>query len=108
MTAADTLVRLQRSWSLIDNQQGEDRVHRIGSEKHDTVTIIDIVTSGTVEETQLEKLHAKMLRLEEIVRDRAQLEAAGKSTAHLDAEAARIESSDLLDVGEEHTNNDGE
>ncbi|MBR0406350.1 MAG: DEAD/DEAH box helicase [Eggerthellaceae bacterium] len=103
MTAADTLVRLQRSWSLIDNQQGEDRVHRIGSEKHDTVTIIDIVTSGTVEETQLEKLHAKMLRLEEIVRDRAQLEAAGKSTAHLDAEAARIESSDLIDLDTELT-----
>src|SRR5690349_5656741 len=35
MTATDTLVRLQRSWSMIDNKQGEDRVHRIGSEKHE-------------------------------------------------------------------------
>jgi len=97
MTAADTLVRLQRSWSLIDNMQGEDRVHRIGSEVHEAITIIDIITADTIEETQVEKLYAKMQRLEEIVRDREQLTAAGKSTAHLDAEAARIESVDLLD-----------
>jgi len=97
MTAADTLVRLQRSWSLIDNMQGEDRVHRIGSEVHEAITIIDIITADTVEETQVEKLYAKMQRLEEIVRDREQLTAAGQSTAHLDAEAARIESVDLLD-----------
>lgn len=98
MTAADTLVRLQRSWSLIDNMQGEDRVHRIGSEQHEAITIIDIITADTIEETQVEKLYAKMQRLEEIVRDREQLQAAGKSTAHLDAEAARIESLDLLDI----------
>jgi SNF2 family DNA or RNA helicase len=103
MTAADTLVRLQRSWSLIDNMQGEDRVHRIGSEKHKAITIIDIITADTVEETQVEKLYAKMQRLEEIVRDREQLQTAGKSTAHLDAEAARIESLDLLDIDEELT-----
>lgn len=98
MTAADTLVRLQRSWSLVDNMQGEDRVHRIGSEQHEAITIIDIITADTIEETQVEKLYAKMQRLEEIVRDREQLEASGKSTAHLDAEAARIESLDLLDI----------
>lgn len=100
MTAADTLVRLQRSWSLIDNMQGEDRVHRIGSEVHEAITIIDIITADTVEETQVEKLYQKLTRLEEIVRDREQLTAAGKSTAHLDAEAARIESTDLLDEAE--------
>lgn len=100
MTAADTLVRLQRSWSLIDNMQGEDRVHRIGSEVHEAITIIDIITADTIEETQVEKLYAKMQRLEEIVRDREQLQAAGKSTAHLDAEAARIESVDLLEQAE--------
>ena len=102
MTAADTLVRLQRSWSLVDNMQGEDRVHRIGSEQHEAITIIDIITANTVEETQVEKLYEKMTRLEEIVRDREQLQAAGKSTAHLDAEAARIESVDLLDIDIDH------
>ena len=103
MTAADTLVRLQRSWSLIDNMQGEDRVHRIGSEQHEAITIIDIITADTIEETQVEKLYQKLTRLEEIVRDREQLQAAGKSTAHLDAEVARIESVDLLDIDAEIT-----
>lgn len=103
MTAADTLVRLQRSWSLVDNMQGEDRVHRIGSEVHEAITIIDIITADTIEETQVEKLYQKMQRLEEIVRDREQLMAAGESTAHLDAEAARLESVDLLDIDAELT-----
>lgn len=97
MTAADTLVRLQRSWSLVDNMQGEDRVHRIGSEQHEAITIIDIITAGTIEETQVEKLYAKMQRLEEIVRDREQLMNAGENPDDLDAEQARIESGDLLD-----------
>lgn len=96
MTRADTLVRLQRSWSLIDNQQGEDRIHRIGSEQHDSVTIIDVITAGTIEETQVEKLYAKLERLEEIVRDRAQMAKRGKPTPNLDAELARLESTSLL------------
>lgn len=103
MTRADTLVRLQRSWSLVDNLQGEDRVHRIGSEVHEAVTIIDIVTADTVEETQTAKLYEKMQRLEEIVRDREQLMNAGESVADLDAEQARIESLDLLDIDEHST-----
>lgn len=106
MTAADTLVRLQRSWSLVDNMQGEDRVHRIGSEVHEAITIIDIITADTIEETQVEKLYAKMQRLEEIVRDREQLMDAGgdpKTIDELNAEAARIESVDLLDIDEHLT-----
>jgi SNF2 family DNA or RNA helicase len=96
LTRADTMVRLQRSWSLIDNNQGVDRIHRIGSEVHDKVTIIDLVAAGTIEETQLERLYDKAERLEEIVRDRAKLLALGKTTDDLDAEAARIESTGLM------------
>jgi len=96
LTRADTMVRLQRSWSLIDNNQGVDRIHRIGSEVHDKVTIIDLVAAGTIEETQLERLYEKAERLEEIVRDRAKLLALGKSTDDLDAEAARIEATGLM------------
>lgn len=99
MTAADTLVRLQRSWSLVDNMQGEDRVHRIGSEQHEAITIIDIITAGTIEETQVEKLYEKTRRLEEIVRDREQLMNAGENPADLDAEEARLQATDLLDEG---------
>lgn len=95
MTAADTMIRLQRSWSLIDNMQGEDRVHRIGSEIHQSINIIDIITEGTVEETQIIRLYDKQKRLEEITRDRATLLAAGKSIVHLDEEENKIMNSFL-------------
>jgi SNF2 family DNA or RNA helicase len=95
MTAADTAVRLQRSWSMIDNQQGENRNHRIGSEKHDSITYIDIVARETVETAQLQRLYAKSERLEEINRDRVALIAAGLPTTEFDAEEALILNSDL-------------
>lgn len=91
MTAADTMVCLQRSWSLIDNKQGEDRIHRIGSERHESINIIDIITEGTVEQSvQIPRLLEKMARLEEINRDRATLLASGCSVAHLDFEESQI------------------
>lgn len=70
LTAGRTLVYLMRHWSNIKNKQMDDRVHRIGSEKHDHVQIIDIVTRDTVETRQREILAGKAERLEEIVRDR--------------------------------------
>jgi SNF2 family DNA or RNA helicase len=96
LTRADTMIRLQRSWSAIDNNQGVDRIHRIDSEVHDKVTIIDLVAAGTIEETQLERLYDKAERLEEIVRDRVKLQALGKDTSELDSEAARIEATGLM------------
>lgn len=96
MTAAGTLIRLQRSWSMIDNLQGEDRHHRIGSEKlHDSIHIIDYVARDTVEEGQLQKLWEKSERLEEITQDRERLRAAGRGFADLDAEEASLMSSFL-------------
>jgi SNF2 family DNA or RNA helicase len=90
MTAADTIIFLQRSWSMIDNKQAEDRVHRIGSEVHEAINVIDIVTEGTVEEAQITRLYEKSERLEEITRDRATLLKAGRSIVHLDDEEATI------------------
>lgn len=90
MTRANTLVRLQRSWSLVDNRQGEDRVHRIGSERHDAVTIIDVVTADTIEEVQMFRLSQKLQRLEEITRDRDRLLRAGASTVSLDDEESQL------------------
>jgi SNF2 family DNA or RNA helicase len=95
MTAADTIVFLQRSWSMIDNKQAEDRVHRIGSEVHESINVIDIITRGTVEERQVVRLYDKLQRLEEITRDRATLTLHNRSTEHLDAEEARILGSNL-------------
>ena len=61
---------LQRSWSLIDNMQTEDRIHRIGSEQHEQVTIIDVLTEGTMEMgRQIERLQEKGENLNEILRD---------------------------------------
>lgn len=96
MTAADTIIFLQRSWSMVDNKQAEDRVHRIGSEKHESIKIIEVVASGTIEEkTQIPRLIEKMERLEEISRSRALLTARGESTAELDSEASEILASNL-------------
>lgn len=98
MTRADTMIRLQRSWSLIDNQQGEDRIHRIGSEQHDSVNIIDLITEGTIEETQVERLHMKLARLEEITRDKEIKRAIGEDVDELEAEETRIRANDFLGV----------
>jgi len=100
LTAANTIVRMQRSWSMIDNKQTEDRVHRIGSEVHESVHVIDIVTRDTVEEPQLITLLEKSARLEEIARDIAKLRAAGLDTSHLDILQSQILASDLAGAGQ--------
>jgi len=71
MTAADLLINVQRPWSMIEAVQTEGRVHRIGSEIHQSVRIIDILTVGTIEERQVTVLGQKLARLEEINRDTA-------------------------------------
>lgn len=100
MSASDTLINLQRSWSLVDERQKEDRNHRIGSEIHDCVRIIDIVTRDTVEEDQIKTLLEKLERLQEITRDRAALLAANPHalTDELDALEAGIMSRGLTNV----------
>lgn len=95
---ADTMIFLQRSWSMLENKQAEDRVHRIGSEKHESVHYIDFVTPDTIEEVQIERLYAKAERLEEINRDRARRMAAGLSTEELDLEEYTILSTDLTEA----------
>lgn len=73
LTRSATAIFLQRSWSMVDNSQAEDRVHRIGSEIHDKVNIIDVISVGTVEERQRVVLGNKLERLEEVMRDRETL-----------------------------------
>lgn len=69
LTRADTMLRLQCSWSMIDNFQVVDRIHRIGAEVHQQVNIIDLVSAGTVEEDQVAKVHVKSLILKDVVQD---------------------------------------
>lgn len=73
LTAARRLIMLQRPWSLVDHKQALDRVHRIGSEIHDSVIITDYVTEGTIEERVLQVLETKADNFEQIVHDKAKL-----------------------------------
>ena len=73
LTAARRLIRLQRPWSLVDDKQVNDRVHRIGSEIHDNIIITDYVTAGTVEERVRDVLESKADNFEQIVKDQTQL-----------------------------------
>lgn len=75
LTRADTMVVVERPWSPILWKQAQDRVHRIGSEIHTSVSIIDLITAGTVEERQMQTALANMEDLESIVKDRAKLAA---------------------------------
>lgn len=70
LTKGSIMVFLQRDWSMIGNLQAEARGHRIGSEIHEHVQIIDYVTEGTVEEAVFEAIEAKTNNLEFILRDK--------------------------------------
>lgn len=69
LTAASVVVFLQRPWSYVEAAQAEDRCHRIGSEIHDSIEIIDIVAKDTVDSRVREVLRAKAGALAELVKD---------------------------------------
>jgi SWI/SNF-related matrix-associated actin-dependent regulator 1 of chromatin subfamily A len=73
LTAARRLVMLQRPWSLVDYKQALDRVHRIGSEIHDSILITDYVTEDSLEERVIQALDTKSDNFEQVVRDKAKL-----------------------------------
>lgn len=68
LTAAGTVIMLQRSWELDKAMQPEDRAHRIG-QRHDCVEVIDVVAKGTVDERVRELLRVKGGHLGSLVRD---------------------------------------
>lgn len=69
LTRADTMLFLQEDFSEVVNRQAQDRVHRIGSEIHESIRIIKQITPNSVEERKLELLEGKRTRMEEILRD---------------------------------------
>lgn len=73
LTTGRRLVMLQRPWSLVEYKQALDRIHRIGSEIHDSVIIMDYVTEGTIEERVLQVLETKADNFEQIVKDKDKL-----------------------------------
>ena len=72
LTKAATQIYVQRTWSLIDDLQSQDRLHRPG-QLADKVTIIDLIAEDTVEERLHEVLDGKAEGLEAVVQDREAL-----------------------------------
>jgi SNF2 family DNA or RNA helicase len=70
LTAARTVVFLQRPWSLVEATQAEDRCHRIGSERHDSIEVIDIVAKHTIDTRVRAVLTDKAGQLADLLQDR--------------------------------------
>lgn len=70
LTAARTVVFLQRPWSLVDSVQAEDRCHRIGSERHDSIEVIDVVARNTIDTRIRAVLRERAGQLADLVQDR--------------------------------------
>ena len=68
-TAARTAVFLQRPWSLADAVQAEDRLHRIGAERHESIEIINVVAKGTIDSRVRTVLRGKAGQLANLVQD---------------------------------------
>ncbi|WAL67102.1 DEAD/DEAH box helicase [Amycolatopsis cynarae] len=69
LTAAKCVVFLQRPWALEASIQAEDRAHRIGSEHHDSIDIVDIVAANTIDSRVRAVLKAKAGQLSDLVQD---------------------------------------
>lgn len=69
LTAARTCVFLQRPWSLVEAVQAEDRCHRIGSEVHDSIEVIDIVARNTIDSRVRDVLRERGQQLADLVQD---------------------------------------
>lgn len=69
LTAASTVVFLQRPWSIVEALQSEDRAHRIGSEIHESVEIIDVVAVDTIETRVRSVLVERAGQLSDLVQD---------------------------------------
>jgi len=65
LTAADTAIFLDRSWSPADNRQAEDRLHRIGQKS--AVQIIHLNAVGTVDQIVEDKLKSKAKMFRDII-----------------------------------------
>lgn len=61
---------MERPFSNVDHEQSIGRIHRIGSEKFDSVVVIDYITPDSIEERIIEILETKKEYLEDVVRDK--------------------------------------
>jgi SNF2 family DNA or RNA helicase len=68
LTAANTVVFLDRTWNPSKNRQAEDRLHRIGQQN--SVHVIDIVAKDTVDRGRLQMLKLKWSWLKAMLGDK--------------------------------------
>jgi SNF2 family DNA or RNA helicase len=69
LTAARTCVFLQRPWSMGEAVQCEDRLHRIGAERHDSIEVIDIVAANTIDTRVRAVIREKGKQFSDLVQD---------------------------------------
>lgn len=68
LTAARTVIFLDRDWSPTKNRQAEDRAHRIGQKS--AVQIIDIIARDTIDLGRIQKIEQKWGWIKEILGDK--------------------------------------
>lgn len=69
MTAASYVIFIDKDWAQTNNEQAEDRAHRIGTQNN--VTIISMVAKGTIDEHIEKVLKEKAMLFENIVEGKA-------------------------------------
>jgi hypothetical protein len=67
------VIVFERNWSPILNAQGEDRFHRIGSERHNAIVYRDLVVENSNELVQLDRMEENAETLESLVHDKDRL-----------------------------------
>ncbi len=67
LTKADMVIHYDPWWNVAAQNQAADRAHRIGQEK--TVTVVQLITRGTIEENILRLQRAKASLAEQVVTD---------------------------------------
>ena len=67
LTKADMVIHYDPWWNVAAQNQAADRAHRIGQEK--TVTVIQLITRGTIEENILKLQKAKASLADQVVTD---------------------------------------
>lgn len=70
LTAASTIVFMDRAWSPSINRQAEDRLHRIGQKN--AVQVIDLVATNTVDAGRLQRIELKWSWVKQILGDKVE------------------------------------
>lgn len=69
LTAASGLIFIQRPYAYVEASQMEDRCHRIGSEIHDSIDVIDIIAKNTIDTRIRSVLRERAGQLSDLVKD---------------------------------------